>query len=72
MSNPRNQINVYQNQLQTNEIQTNVTEIKLNSMKLQSKINETIQEHHKTPQYYQRNYTGMSMKFSNSLNECQC
>ena len=50
MSNPRNQINVYQNQLQTNEIQTNVTEIKLNSMKRQSKINETIQEQHKTPQ----------------------
>jgi len=50
--------------------QTNVTEIKLNSMKLQSKINETIQEHHQNLQYYQRNYTGMSMKFSNRINEC--
>jgi len=50
MSNPTNQTNVYQNQLKTNANQTNATEIKLTSMKLQSKINETIQEHHKTPQ----------------------
>jgi len=50
MSHPTNQTNVYQNRLKTNENQTNVTEIELNPMKLQSKINETIQEHYKTSQ----------------------